>query len=210
MAEFYKSIGYTGIVITDHFFNGNCAVPKDLEWEERINLFCKGYEAAKARGDEIGLDVFFAWENSYHGNDFLTYGLDREWLLAHPYCDLLPLKTYLQLVKESGGYSVQAHPFRRADYIEMIRLLPFEVDAVEAINAACSDLENKIADFYASHYKLPKFCGSDNHIGMRDRYAALELDFKAKSVDDIISAVKAGKHKVSLYTNKELLKRDGI
>jgi len=31
----YKK-GYTGIVVTDHFFNGNCRIPSYLSWEERV------------------------------------------------------------------------------------------------------------------------------------------------------------------------------
>ena len=42
MADAHKAAGYTGIIVTDHFFNGNSAVPRDLPWEERIDLFCKG------------------------------------------------------------------------------------------------------------------------------------------------------------------------
>ena len=33
LAEFYKSLGYTGLFITDHFFNGNTTVPRELEVE---------------------------------------------------------------------------------------------------------------------------------------------------------------------------------
>ena len=43
----YKELGFSGIFVTDHFFNGNCGVPENLSWKERINLFCKGYEEAK-------------------------------------------------------------------------------------------------------------------------------------------------------------------
>ena len=56
MADKYKAEGYTGIFVTDHFFNGNTCIPRDLPWEERVELYCKGYEHAKARGDEIGLE----------------------------------------------------------------------------------------------------------------------------------------------------------
>ncbi|MBR4723536.1 MAG: histidinol phosphatase [Clostridia bacterium] len=199
MADFYKDMGYTGLIISDHFFNGNTAVPKDLPWEERIEQFCKGYEVAKARGDKIGIDVFLAWENSYRGNDFLTYGLDKKWLLEHPYCDTLPVKEYLCLVKKSGGYSVQAHPYREADYVDMIRLLPRNVDAVETVNACNTDFENKMADIYATEYGLTKVCGTDNHVGKRDRLSALELEFRANSILDIISAIKDGNYKISLY-----------
>lgn len=47
-ARNYKERGYTGIIITDHFFNGNTTVPQKASWEERVTLFCKGYEEAVA------------------------------------------------------------------------------------------------------------------------------------------------------------------
>lgn len=61
-ARYYKSIGYTGIIVTDHFFGGNTAASRSGDWEKRVNEFCAGYEDAKAEGDRIGLDVFFGWE----------------------------------------------------------------------------------------------------------------------------------------------------
>ena len=79
----YYEAGYAGIIVTDHFFNGNTAVPRNLPWEERVNLFCLGYENAKAEGDRLGMDVFFGWESGYYGTDFLIYGLDKDWLLKH-------------------------------------------------------------------------------------------------------------------------------
>lgn len=199
MADFYKNMGYSGLVISDHFFNGNSAVPDGIPWEERINLFCAGYDAAKKRGDEIGLSVFFAWECSYRGTDFLTYGLEKQWLLKHEDCHLLGAKEYIELAHGDGGYVVQAHPFREAGYIDMIRLLPRDVDAVETVNACCKDFENETADLYAERYKLIKTCGSDNHVGKRERITALELDFEAKDLREIINAIKAGKHNMAVY-----------
>ena len=58
-ARAYKEAGFAGIIITDHFFGGNTAVSRELPWEERVDLFWKGYEDAKEEGDRIGLDVFF-------------------------------------------------------------------------------------------------------------------------------------------------------
>ena len=78
-----KPFGYDGIIVTDHFFNGNCAVTNFDSWEDRVNKFCKGYENAKEVGDEIGLKVFFGLEYSYFGADLLTYGIDKDFLLAN-------------------------------------------------------------------------------------------------------------------------------
>lgn len=83
MVRAHKAAGYTGIFVTDHFFNGNSAVPRELPWEERIRRFCLGYEHAKAEGDRIGLQVFFGFEYAYQGAEFLVYNLDKQWLLAH-------------------------------------------------------------------------------------------------------------------------------
>lgn len=57
----YKREGYTGILITDHFFNGSTTVPREGKWEDRATLFCENCHRAKARGDAAGLDVFFGW-----------------------------------------------------------------------------------------------------------------------------------------------------
>ena len=204
LAEFYKAAGYDGVVITDHFFNGNCIVPKSLPWKTRVELFEKGYRAAKKRGDEIGIDVFFGWEFTYvDGTDFLTYGLDKEWLIKHKDCDKMRITDYCDLVHQSGGYVVQAHPFREDDYIEMIRLLPRHVDAVETLNACRKDFENRMADEYADNYCLKKFCGTDNHVGMRERLAVLGLDFRAQSVSDILKAVVDGRCTIKLVRPEE-------
>ena len=70
-ARFYKEQGYTGIIMTDHFFGGNTAIDRKLPWEERIDLFWRGYEDAKEEGDRIGLDVFFGLEQNFRFDEYL-------------------------------------------------------------------------------------------------------------------------------------------
>ena len=212
MIDFYKSVGYDAVIITDHFLNGNTTVPKLLPWKKRIELFVQGYKNAKKRGDEIGVDVFLGWEVSTGGTDFLTYGLDEQWLLDNKDCDKMRISDYCDLVRQSGGYIVQAHPFREADYIELIRLLPRHVDGVEVINACRTDFENAMADQYADNYKLKKFAGTDNHHGMREKLAAMETTVKANDCKDIIKAGLNGQCENILYNvenidGKPVLKR---
>lgn len=199
MMEFYHKAGYTGVVVTDHFFNGNTTVTKYGSWEERVGLFRQGYLAAKKRGEELGLDVFFGWEFGHKGTDFLTYGLDIDWLLAHPFCDQLAVRDYSTLVRQSGGYLVQAHPFREAQYIEMIRLLPRGVDAVEVCNGCRDDFTNLQAMHYAEVYGLPKSVGTDNHMGFRSHLTGVELSARAESPAEILRAVVQGDAKLHLW-----------
>ena len=105
MARAYKELGYTGIFVTDHFFNGNTAVPLCLPWRERIERFCLGYEHAREEGEKIGLDVFFGFEYGVRGADFLVYNLDREWLIRHKDIDRVdPRKAFFSDAPGRGVY----------------------------------------------------------------------------------------------------------
>lgn len=188
--RFYKSRGFSGLCITEHFFNGNTTVPENLSWQERVELYCKGYEFAKEEGDNIGISVFFGWEYSYHNTHFLTYGLDKEWLLSHPELLELSVNEYCRLVMREGGFLIQAHPFREDMYTDMIRLLPREVHGVEAINANRSDFENERAIEYAQNYNLLQIAGSDNHSGEQRRLAGIKLTRPLTDIFDLIQAVK--------------------
>lgn len=188
--RFYKSRGYSGICITEHFFNGNTTVPHDLDWTDRVELYCKSYERAKGEGDKIGLSVFFGWEYSYHNTHFLTFGLDKEWLLCHPDLMSLSVNEYLRLVMREGGFLIQAHPFREDAYTDMIRLFPRDVHGVEAINANRSDFENERAIEYANNYNLLQIAGSDNHSGEQKRLAGIRLTRPLADIHDMIKAIK--------------------
>ncbi len=192
LVQFYRDLGYRGLCITDHFLNGNTTVPSELPWEERVELFCQGYKYAYLEGKKIGIDVFFGWEYSYRGTDLLTYGLDQEWLLKHPEVMNIDINEYCDLVHSYGGFIAHAHPFREAEYIDMIRLLPRKVDAVETANSCRSDFENKLADQYADNYSLLKIAGSDNHKGRLRRFSGLQLSSSVKDVKELILAVKQG------------------
>ena len=172
MARAYKEAGYTGIIVTDHFFYGNTSVDRSLPWEEWVRRFCLGYEHAKAEGERIGLSVFFGWEACYEGTEFLVYGLDQAWLLAHPQIKDASIREQYALVHEGGGIISHAHPFREEDYIPEIRLFPEYVDAVEGVNAMHSSrasdchknpLFNERALAYGKEHNLPFTAGSDQH-----------------------------------------------
>lgn len=164
MAELYKSEGYAGIFVTDHFFNGNTAIPQNLPWAQRVELFCTGYEHAKERGDEIGLQVFFGWEYCDRAIEFLTYGLDKGFLLANPDLAVLDIHEYFGRVHAAGGFISHAHPFRERFYIPEQRFYPDEVDAVEAVNIGNGNpLFDLRAAEYAAKNNLPCTAGTDIH-----------------------------------------------
>lgn len=199
--DFYKSLGYTGIFITDHFFNGNCAVDRSLAWEEKVEIFYSAYEQALKRGKEIGLYVFFGIEFNHKGAEFLVYGLNKEWLLAHPDCDKYSVKEFCNKAHESGAFIAQAHPFREASYLKSINLYPRDVDAIEVLNAANQDLANRMADIYANEYELMKIAGSDNHNAKtKKKLAAVLLYEEASDSHSFTEILKKGNYEIETIT----------
>lgn len=195
--EFYADMGYSGIVVTDHFFNGNTTVPSDLEWKEKVEKFCEGYVRALVAGKELGVDVFFGWEYSFLGTDFLTYGLSPKWLLENPQIMDMPHWDYCDFVRDCGGLIIHAHPFREAGYIKEIRLLPRNVDGVEVINAGRTAFENRKAREYAKDYGLLGFAGSDNHhAGGSDLLAGIKTKRKLESIYDFVETIKNGDYNI--------------
>ena len=172
MAQAAKEAGYTGIIITDHNWYGNSCISAGLPWEEWIEQFCTGYEHAKDKGEEIGLDVFFGYESCYQGPEFLIYGVDKMWLKLHPEIKDASIKEQHELIRKAEGMVIHAHPYREEWYIPKIRLFPEDVDGVEGINATHSSplsLSHNNPDFdkraiaYANEHRLPISAGSDIH-----------------------------------------------
>lgn len=196
----YKNAGYTGIMITDHFFRGNTCVPSTLSWKERVELFCHGYEEAKKTGDKIGLQVFFGWEETFDGQDFLIYGLDKNWLLNHPEVEHWTIKQQYEEVTKYGGLVIHAHPFRDRPYIPKIRLFPKQVHGVEVYNACNFEEENQRAYMYAKQYELPMTAGADSH-HHEIVCSGIRVEKKFEDIRDYIKMIKENKPKQLIYTN---------
>lgn len=172
MARACKEAGYTGIFVTNHNWYGNHCIDDTLSWEQWVKHYAKGYEEAKAWGDENGLDVFFGYEAGYRGTEFLVYGIDVAWLIEHPEIREATVEEQYRWIHEAGGMVIHAHPFRKEPYIPKIRLFPRYVDGVEGINATHSNPEsishnNPLFDeeaiAYSRMHQLPMTAGSDVH-----------------------------------------------
>ena len=189
-ARRYKELGYDGIIITDHFFNGNSAIHNYYDWYDRVRQFCKGYENAKAEGDKIGLKVFFGIEYSYFGTDLLTYGIDKDWLYQNDNIMDVSVYEYIKRVHNAGGIIVHAHPFREASYINEVKLMPKWIDGVEVYNAGNYDERfNDRAKWYAEQYNLPITAGTDNHHLTTDKISGISTEQSLESIEDYMDAV---------------------
>ena len=188
-ARFYKEAGYTGIIMTDHFFGGNTAINRELPWKERIDLFWRGYEDAKEEGDRIGLDVFFGLEQNYAGDEYLLYGLTKEYMEEHPEMEHWTRRQQLEEVHRAGGCVIQAHPFRIRGYMERIRVGTSFCDGIEAANCGNEPLDDARAYRMGRAMNLVMTAGSDNHCSPIPVPFGVELEKRLTSIEDYVRII---------------------
>lgn len=189
----YKRLQYAGIIVTDHFWRGNCAIDRHLPWRHFVDAFCRGYEETAVAAAPLGLSVFFGWEETHEGDDYLVYGLDKAWLYEHPEVREWTRQQQLDEVHRAGGCVVQAHPFRDRDYLQAIHLGP--ADACEAGNAGNDAAFDLQALCWARKNRYVMTAGSDIHHA--DQYADGELmgvrfQHQLHSIKDYVAAIRSG------------------
>lgn len=191
--EFYKSLGYAGVFITNHFIDGNIDCDRSLPIKERLEFYFSDYDEAVRISKEVGISVFLGVESSYGGTDFLIYGPDKEWYFEHPEIAEMKKSDMLRFMAEQGALIIQAHPFREAAYIDHIRLYPRCVHGVEVYNGCRTDFENAMAEHYCEGYQLIRFAGSDNHSAAKHtRLGGMDFETPISSELDFVERVKLG------------------
>lgn len=189
----YIDAGYAGIMITDHFFRGNIGIDRNLPWSEFVGKFCSSYEDALNEGIKRNFPVFFGWEETFEGDDYLVYGLDKQWLLDHPEVIRWTRKEQFEQVHAAGGCVVQAHPFRAAYYIDTIHLCPELSDGIEVLNMGNVMKWNTLAYRYAALLDLPVTAGSDNHHAAdmcSENLSGVIFDHPLESIGDYVRAIR--------------------
>ena len=207
----YKKLGYDGIFVTDHFFGGNTAVSFELDWHTRVEQYCAGYENALAEArrqnaaDGGNFKVFFGIEQTFQGDDYLIYGLDKNWLLDHPEVESMNHQQLFDAVNREGGLMIQAHPFRLRGYINAIHIHPREIHGIEVYNGGNTPDQNELALFYAKTYGFPMTSGSDIHniaFAQEEKtenkmaVGGMEFDSPLETINDYIERIKNKQGKV--------------
>ncbi len=190
--SFMKRKGFDGIIVTDHFFNGNSCIPRDLPWRERVRRYCLGYEHALAAAVDMDFSVFFGVEFNFQGDEYLLYGIGPDWLTEHPEIMDLGRRGVYEMVHEAGGIMVHAHPYRERGYLDTIHLAPGVSDAVEVYNAGNEDYQNALDYVYAQELGVPMTAGSDIHHAVENPLGGMLFERKLTSSLDYARAVMAG------------------
>ena len=188
-----KRDGYAGCVLTDHFYNGNSGIDRNLPWDQ----FCKAYEdaylIAKKTGEELDFDVLFGIEeNIGRGKEVLIYGITPEYIYSHPEMRVPSLRNIYVTAHEAGAVVIQAHPFRDRDYIPdaMEEVDHSFVDGYEVFNSCNNpeDNEKALARFRDSGKILT--AGSDSHTEEFEGRSGIETDVRIRNEKQLALILK--------------------
>ncbi len=185
--------GFSGLIVTDHFFNGNTCVPEELPWKERVEIYASGYERALKAAEGTDFNVMFGVEFNFWKDEYLLYGVDKDWLLANECIMDMTRKELLAAVHKAGGVMIQAHPFRERDYLSDIKLAPSACDGVEVYNAANKPNMNALGFEYCTKLGLPMTAGSDIHFFYEGDMGGMLFENKLNSVMDYANAIRERK-----------------
>ncbi|MCL2405339.1 MAG: PHP domain-containing protein [Defluviitaleaceae bacterium] len=159
LVESYHAAGFGGIAITDHLADYNMHMHSN--WDTCIDYLIRGYNAAKARGDELGLDVILGVEIRFDETfcDYLLYGVSEDFLRKNPYLYRLGLR---ELYKRHGGelLIIQAHPYRGTGSPDIGFMHGVEVYNG---NPRHKNRNNKTRSLCEKHPKLYQTSASDTH-----------------------------------------------
>lgn len=161
----YADQGYSGIVITDHYFSIFFDwFREELEGKshkEIIDRWLRGYESARNEGEKIGFTVLPGAEVRIDGtiNDYLVYGLEIEDLYRLPLLNrMASIDEVLDILPERTCV-VHAHPFRE----NMTVRDPSRFFGIEVHNGGTDAFRNQLAKAWAEHYGKAMTSGSDCH-----------------------------------------------
>lgn len=195
MLSRYAELGYSGVVLTDHFFNSGSSFLRDscVPWSDRVSAFNENYLEAKAAGETLGLDVFFGLEFCSDGcREQLVYGVDADFVFAHSDLDKKSVRYLCDAVREYGGITSLAHPFRQADYINSDSPIPAKYcDCIEVYNYCNRDPKwNRQAYELARSLGKGMTAGSDAHNLTAAGRSGIACEHKIRSYSDLVKAIK--------------------
>ncbi len=196
LVKAYADKGYSGMVITDHYFSLFFDWFKDeldrKNHQQIISRWLRGYYSARSEGEKIGFTVLLGAEVRIDGtiNDYLIYGLEEKDFFTLPL--LNRMKNIEEVIDILPDYTciVQAHPFRN----NMTVCDPSRLFGIEAYNAGTEMFRNEMAKSFAEHYEKRMTSGSDCHGKDAVGKGGIVTDKPIYSSADLVNIFRSGSY----------------
>ena len=191
--------GYTGMVVTNHFYNGDTRIDRNLSWEDFVDAYRQDYLYGLEYAREKDFDLLFGLEEHVGcGQEILLYGITPELIAAHPELKTPDPVAYAAVVHAAGGLVYQAHPFRCAPWITRPEPLPCldKLDGIEVYNAGNHPEMNDKAKALAEELDLPCTSGSDGHGTDTAGRAGIAARERIRTNEDLVRVLKSRDYEI--------------
>ena len=191
--------GYSGMVVTNHFYAGDNRIDRELPWREFVDAYRQDYLYGLEYAQAVDFDLLFGLEeNVGFGREILLYGITPELIESHPELKRASAEKYAEVVHAAGGLVYQAHPYRARDYIR--KPFPLEcldqLDGIEVYNAGNEPEWNESARIFAEERGIPCVAGSDGHSVASAGWAGIAVGERIRNNEELIRILKSGEYTV--------------
>lgn len=194
----YKG-GYSGAVLTNHFYNGNTGIDRELSWRKFVGFYEKDFLECKKYSENLGIDILFGVEEHIgNGQEILCYGLTPEMLYDHPELRERSLELWYNTLSPLGVLIIQAHPFRYRGESNKTGLLPLEfIDGIEVYNFGNSDEENCLAnDAFSENPHFIVTSGADAHLPHVICHAGIKTVSRIKTSSELVQVLRTSQYEL--------------
>ncbi len=196
LVKAHKEVGFTGICITDHYYDGYFDMRANKSDKEIVTEYLSGYHKAVNAGKQLDLIVLQGMEIRFkeNVNDYLLFGITEQFLYENPRFFELTLEEFSTTLKTSDMVIIWAHPFR--DRMTMINQK--YIDGVEIVNGnSRHDSRNYLAKEYAKKGNLFGTCGSDYHQTQDLHLSPMKFFEKITDMLTLVSALKNNRYTIT-------------
>lgn len=164
IAHQYAEAGFSGIIVTDHFFRYTCSQwAWNIAYEDFFGVFMEGYHRLCRAAEPYGLRIYKGAEVRFDGstNDYLLYNYPDSLLQDPDSVFSMGLEAFYPLCRDAGALLIQAHPFRG----KCTTADPRFVDGIEVLNMnpRAANQNHLAQEFAKQNPQFIQLCGSDYH-----------------------------------------------
>jgi hypothetical protein len=202
---------HTHSVMSD---DGRAKVDNYCQWIRRKELPLDGFVLTEHRQfdatsdyraleDQYGLLILKASEVETDYGHVLLFGVNDDLVHAFDFARIdNPIHEVLDAARRCGAFAAPCHPGRKnvglfAHYERKGAVDGVEV--VEVFNGGSIPGEDDLSLERANHYGYRGIAGSDSHIVSRVGLCATEFTDTIETIDDLVTALKAGKHEARTW-----------
>ena len=191
--------GYSGAVVTNHFYNGDNRIDRSLPWAEFVDFYRQDYLLGLQYAQKLDFDLLFGLEEHISdGRELLIYGITPDFLDLHPELKMASAEVYASVVHAAGGVLYQAHPYRAKSYIN--KPFPFEclhlLDGIEVCNAGNLPEWDEKAKALADELGLATIAGSDAHSSENAGRAGIAARERIRNNEALVRILKSGAYTI--------------